>query len=66
MREKRTALVGILQGKSPLGRGGHRCEGNVRTDLKEIEWGRVDWIDLAHDRDQWRAVVNTVLNLEVP
>jgi hypothetical protein len=42
----------FVEGKSPLGRDGHRCEGNLRRDLKEVERKRVDWIDLAEDRDQ--------------
>jgi hypothetical protein len=39
---------------------------NIKMDLKEIGWDVVDWIDMAHDRDQWRALVNMVLNLRVP
>jgi hypothetical protein len=39
---------------------------NIKMDLREIRWDGVDWIDLAQDRDQWRALVNTVLNLRVP
>jgi hypothetical protein len=39
---------------------------NVKMDLREIGWDDIDWIDLAHDRDQWRALVNTVMNLRVP
>jgi hypothetical protein len=39
---------------------------NVRMDLREIGWDGMDWIDLAQDRDQWRALVNTVMNLRVP
>jgi hypothetical protein len=39
---------------------------NIKMDLREIGWGDVDWIDMAQDRDQWRALVNTVLNLRVP
>jgi hypothetical protein len=39
---------------------------NIKMDLREIEWAGVDWIDVAQDRDQWRALVNTVLNLRVP
>jgi hypothetical protein len=41
-------------------------EDNVRIDLREIGWGGMDWIDLAQDRNQWRAVLNTVMNLRVP
>jgi hypothetical protein len=39
---------------------------NIKIDLREIGWDGMDWMDLAHDRDQWRAVVNTVMNLRVP
>jgi hypothetical protein len=41
-------------------------EDNIKMDVREIAWGSMDWIDLAQDRDQWRAVVNTVMNLLVP
>jgi hypothetical protein len=59
-------LVGKPEGKRPLGRPRRRWEDNVRMDLREIGWGGVDWIDLAQDTDQWRALVNTVINLRVP
>jgi hypothetical protein len=59
-------LVGNLEGRRPLGRPRRRWEDNIKMDLREIEWGRTDWIDLVQDRDQWRALVNTVLNLRVP
>jgi hypothetical protein len=39
---------------------------NIKIDLKEIGWNGMDWIDMAQDRDQWRALVNTVMNLRVP
>jgi hypothetical protein len=39
---------------------------NIKMDVREIRWVGMDWIDLAHDRDQWRALVNTVMNLRVP
>jgi hypothetical protein len=45
---------------------GRRWEDNIRMDLREIGWKRVDWIHLAQDRDQWRALVNTVMNLRIP
>jgi hypothetical protein len=67
--EKRNAyriLVGMPEGKRPLGRQIRRWEDNIRMDLREIGWGGMDWIDLAQDRDQWRALVNTVINLRVP
>jgi hypothetical protein len=59
-------LVGKPEGKRPLGRPRLRWEDNIRMDLREIGWGGMDWIDLAQDRDQWRALVNTVMNLRVP
>jgi hypothetical protein len=66
--EKRNAhriLVGKPEGKRPLGRPTRRWVDNVKMDLRAIEWGGVDWIDLAQDRDQWRALVNTVMSLWV-
>jgi hypothetical protein len=54
-----------LREKRPLGRPRHRWEDNIRMDLREIGWGAMDWIDLAQDRDQWRALVNTVMNLRI-
>jgi hypothetical protein len=53
-------------GKRPLGGPRRRWEDNIRMDLREIEWGGMDWIDLAQDRGQWRALVNMVMNLRVP
>jgi hypothetical protein len=69
MVEKRNAygiLVGKPEGKRPLGRPRRRWENNIKMDLREIGLGVMDWIDLAQDRDQWRALVNTVMNLWVP
>jgi hypothetical protein len=66
MGEKRNAyrlLVGEPEGRRPLGRPRHRWVDNIKMDLSEIGWDRVDWIDMAQNRDQWRALVNTVFNL---
>jgi hypothetical protein len=59
-------LVGKLEGKRPLGRPRRRWVDNIKMDLGDIGWGGRDWIELAQDRDQWRALVNTVMNLRVP
>jgi hypothetical protein len=69
MREKRNAyrlLVGKQEGRSPLGRPRHRWLDNIRMNLVEVGWCDVDWIGLAQDRDRWRALVNSILNLPVP
>jgi len=58
-------LVGKLEVRKPLGRPGRRWEDNIRIDLREIVLKVVDWLHLAQDRDQWRTVVNTVMNLRV-
>jgi hypothetical protein len=58
--------VGKSEGKRPLGRPRHRLVDNIKMDVGEIGWDGVDWIDLAQDRDQWRAIVNTGMNLGVP
>jgi hypothetical protein len=66
MGHKRNAyriLDEIPEGKRPLGRRRRRWEDNIRMDVGAIGWEGVDWIHLAPDRDQWRAVVNTVMNL---
>jgi hypothetical protein len=68
MRETRNAyriLVGRPERKRPLGRPRRRWVDNIKMDLREIGWVGVDWIELARDRDQWRALVNTVMNLRV-
>jgi hypothetical protein len=59
-------LVGKPEGKRPLGRPRRRWVDNIRMDLGEVGWGGVDWIGLAKDRNRWRALVNSVLNLRVP
>jgi hypothetical protein len=69
MGEKRNGyrvLVGNAEGKRPLGRPRRRWEDNIKMDLREIGWGGMDWVDLAQDRDQRRALVNTVMNIRVP
>jgi hypothetical protein len=58
-------LMGMPEGKRLLGRPRRRWEGVIRMDLKEIGWGSVYWIQLAQDRDRWRALVNRVMNLWV-
>jgi hypothetical protein len=59
-------LVGNPEGKRPLGRPRRRWVDNIKIDLREIGRDGMDWIDLAQDRDQWRALLNAVLNLRVP
>jgi hypothetical protein len=59
-------LVGKPEGKTQLGRQRRRWVDNIKMDLREIEWDGGDWIELAQDRDQWSALVNTVMNLRVP
>jgi hypothetical protein len=67
--EKRNAyriLVGKPEENRPLGRPRCRWVDNIKIDLREIGWDDMDWIDLAQDMEQWRAFVNTVMNLRVP
>jgi len=59
-------FVGKPEGKRPLGRSRHMWEDNIKMDLQEVENGGLDWIELARDRDKWRAIVNAVMNLRVP
>jgi hypothetical protein len=59
-------LVGKPEGKRPLGRPRRKWENKIMMYLRETGWGGMDWIDLAQDRDQWKALVNTVINLRVP
>jgi hypothetical protein len=69
MVEKRNAyriLVGKPDGKRLLGRPRCKWVDNIKMDLRKIEWYDMEWIDVAEDRDQWRALVNRVMNLRVP
>ena len=59
-------LVGKPDGRRPLGRPRRRWVDNIKMDLQEVECGCMDWIDVAQDRDSWRAFVSTVMNLRVP
>jgi hypothetical protein len=66
MGKKRNAyriLVGKPEGKKLLERSRRRWEDNIKMDLREIGWGVMDWTDLAQNRDQWRTLVSTVMNL---
>jgi hypothetical protein len=58
--------VGKPEGIRTLGRSRRRWEDNIKMDLREIGWGGMDQIELSQDRDQWRALVNTVMNLRAP
>jgi hypothetical protein len=67
--ERRNAyriLVGKPEGKRPQGRPRCRWVDNVKVDLREVGWVGMDLIELAHGRDQWRALMNTVMNLQIP
>jgi len=59
-------LVGKPEGKRPLGKPRCGWEDNIKMDLQEVGEGCGDWMELAHDRDRWRALVSTVMNLRVP
>jgi len=58
--------VGKPEGKRPLGRLRRRWEDNIKMDIQEVGCGVMYWIDLAQDRDRWRALVNAVMNVRVP
>jgi hypothetical protein len=69
MEEKRNVyrlLVSKQEGKRPQGKPRRRWVDNIKVDVRDIRWASMDWIDLAQDRDQWRALVNMVMNLQVP
>jgi hypothetical protein len=69
MEEKKNVyrlLVGKPEGKRAIRRPRHRWVDNIRMDLGEVGWGDVDWIGLAKDRNRWRALGNSALNLRVP
>jgi hypothetical protein len=59
-------LVGKPEGKKPLGRLKYRWADNIKMNLREVGWDGMNLIDLVRDRDQWRALVNTVINFRVP
>ena len=59
-------LVGKPEGKRTLGRPRRRWEDNIKMDLQEVGCGGMDWIEVAQDRDRWRALVYAVMNLQVP
>jgi hypothetical protein len=68
-KEKRNAyriLMGKPEGKRPLRRPRGRWEDNIKIGLRQTGWGGMDWMNVVQDRDQWRALVNTVMNLQVP
>ena len=60
-----SVLVGKSEGKIPLGRPRRRWKDNIKMDLQDVGCGDIDWIELAQDRDSWRALVNSVMNLRV-
>jgi len=65
-RSVHRVLVGKPEGRRPLERPRLRWENNIKTDLQEVGGGLGDWMDLAQDRDRWRAIMSTVMNFRVP
>jgi hypothetical protein len=68
MGEKINAYIVLMrkpEGKRPLGIRRRTWVDNIKIDLREMGWGGMDWIDLAEDRDQWKALVSTVMNIRV-
>jgi hypothetical protein len=65
-RRVHRVLVGKPEGNMPLGRPRRRWEDNIKMDVQEVAGGRGDWMELAQDRDRWRAIVGTAKNLRVP
>jgi hypothetical protein len=65
-RDAYRGLVGRPEDRRPLGRPRRRWEDSIKMDLQEVGWGGMDWIDMAQDRDRWRALVSAVMNLQVP
>jgi len=65
MRDLYRVFFGKPEGKRPLGRPRRKWEDNIKMDLQEVEYGGMDWIELAQERDRWRALVNAVMNLLV-
>jgi hypothetical protein len=59
-------LVANPEGRRPLGKPERRWVDNIKMDLRKIGWGSMYWIDVAQDREQWRSLVNSVMNLGVP
>jgi hypothetical protein len=58
-------LVGRREGKTPLGTPRRESDDNIKIDLQEVRWRRMDWIDLVRDKESWQTFVNAVMNLGV-